>query len=105
MSQSSKVSQVEMIKALASANRQRIMKVILNSVSGPISPREIAHELRQPLANVSYHVRVLAKCEVIDLMETRPVRGSVQHFYSPHRHFMALPWAAAVLDSFVRDAT
>ena len=37
--------------------------------------------LTQPLSNVSYHVRVLADCGVLELVRTRQVRGSMQHFY------------------------
>ena len=59
-----------------------------------ISPREIASDLQQPLSNVSYHVRVLADCGVIELVRTKPVRGSMQHFY---RRDVEAPWARLVL--------
>lgn len=59
-----------------------------------ISPREVASALRQPLSNVSYHVRVLADCAAIALVSTKPVRGSMQHFY---RVSIEAPWALEVL--------
>jgi DNA-binding transcriptional ArsR family regulator len=59
-----------------------------------ISPREVASALRQPLSNVSYHVRVLADCSAIALVTTKPVRGSMQHFY---RVSIEAPWALEVL--------
>jgi DNA-binding transcriptional ArsR family regulator len=95
----------ERIKVLASAKRQQIMRVILSQADkASVSPLEISRTLGESLANVSYHVRVLADCQIIELRDTRPVRGSMQHFYSPDPHFMGLPWVPAVLDSFVSDA-
>src|SRR4051812_29036343 len=47
----------------------------------PESPRQMAEALRTPLSNVSYHVRVMAQHKVLTLVDTRPVRGSLQHFY------------------------
>jgi DNA-binding transcriptional ArsR family regulator len=60
----------------------------------PASPRELSATLRQPLSNVSYHVRVLVECEAVTLVETRPARGSLQHFY---RSNVKAPWARQVL--------
>jgi DNA-binding transcriptional ArsR family regulator len=60
-----------------------------------ISPREIAATLHQPLSNVSYHVRVLADCAAVALVDTKPVRGSMQHFY---RASIEAPWAIEVLN-------
>jgi DNA-binding transcriptional ArsR family regulator len=65
-----------------------------------ISPREIAAALRQPLSNVSYHVRVLAECSAISLVKTKPVRGSMQHFY---RATVEAPWARHVLGLDAKD--
>ncbi len=59
-----------------------------------ISPRELSSALRQPLSNISYHVRVLAECEAVALVETKPVRGSMQHFYCTS---IDAPWARQVL--------
>jgi DNA-binding transcriptional ArsR family regulator len=47
----------------------------------PISPRELADELHEPVNDVAYHVRVLRDMGVIELAGTRPVRGATQHFY------------------------
>ncbi len=59
-----------------------------------VSPREIATALQQPLSNVSYHVRVLADCAAVSLVNTKPVRGSMQHFYCVA---IEAPWARQVL--------
>jgi len=47
----------------------------------PISPRELADQLHEPVNDVAYHVRVLRDMGVIELAGTRPVRGATQHFY------------------------
>jgi DNA-binding transcriptional ArsR family regulator len=47
----------------------------------PISPRELADELREPVNDVAYHVRRLRDMGIIELAGTRPVRGATQHFY------------------------
>jgi hypothetical protein len=60
----------------------------------PTSPRDLATTLEQPLGDVSYHVRVLSQCGAIVLVETQPVRGSVQHFY---RAEVEAEWAHKVL--------
>ena len=58
------------------------------------SPRELSDTLEESLSNVSYHVRVLAERAVINLVRTKPARGSVQHFY---RSAVDAPWARQVL--------
>jgi DNA-binding transcriptional ArsR family regulator len=78
--------------ALRHPLRRQILRAMVQQ--DPISPREISDELRQPLSNVSYHVRVLADCGVVTLVDTTPVRGSMQHFYSPT---IEEPWALEVL--------
>jgi DNA-binding transcriptional ArsR family regulator len=82
----------ELLIALRHPLRRQILKAIVEN--DPISPRQIADELKEPLSNVSYHVRVLADCGVAALVDTTPVRGSMQHFYSPT---IEEPWALAVL--------
>lgn len=86
------------LKALGHEMRRAIMGVFVG-IGGdtPVSPREVSGVLQQPLSNVSYHVRVLADCEAITLVSTKPVRGSVQHFYRPSARFVGLPWVASVL--------
>ena len=82
----------ELLIALRHPLRREILRAMIDQE--PISPRQISDELRQPLSNVSYHVRVLADCGAVTLVDTAPVRGSMQHFYSPA---IEEPWALAVL--------
>ena len=79
------------------ALRHPLRRQILQAMAGepqPLSPRELASSLAQPLSNVSYHVRVLADCSVLELVRTRQVRGSMQHFY---RSMLEAEWARFVL--------
>ncbi|HEX8751845.1 MAG TPA: helix-turn-helix domain-containing protein [Solirubrobacterales bacterium] len=82
------------------ALRHPLRRTILEELAGGRtvgSPRELADDLGAPLSNVSYHFRVLAECDAIDLVRTRQVRGSVQHFYRPAKKFMEDPTVTAVL--------
>lgn len=45
------------------------------------SPAEIAVELNENLGNVSYHVRKLWRSGSIEIVEEKPVRGAMEHFY------------------------
>ncbi len=82
----------DLLVALRHPLRRQILRAMVQQ--DPISPREISDALRQPLSNVSYHVRVLAECGAVLLVDTTPVRGSMQHFYSPT---IDEPWALEVL--------
>ncbi|MBN9621966.1 MAG: helix-turn-helix transcriptional regulator [Actinobacteria bacterium] len=88
-----KVGDPELLVALRHDLRRRILRAMAEE--DPVSPRRLAEVLHEPLSNVSYHVRVLADdCGAIELVDTRPVRGSMQHFYSS---LVEEPWALAAL--------
>jgi hypothetical protein len=62
---------------------------ILGLLDGRVaSPRELSDELEAPLQNVSYHVRELAKLNLIKLVRTTQRRGAIEHHYkavaTPH---------------------
>lgn len=83
----------DLLVALRHPLRRRILREMADGRT--ISPRELSSRLGQPLSNVSYHVRVLADCAAVTLVETKPARGSVQHFY---RSAVDAPWARQVLN-------
>jgi DNA-binding transcriptional ArsR family regulator len=68
----------EMAKALAHPVRIAILAALNKRV---MSPSSFAKRFDEKLGNVSYHFRVLQKYELIEEVETRPVRGAVEHFY------------------------
>ena len=84
-----------LMKALSHPLRQRILQVLNQRVA---SPAELSQELGESLGNVSYHVKILAELEAIELVRTAPVRGALEHFYRPlvrsyfdEQHWAALP--------------
>jgi DNA-binding transcriptional ArsR family regulator len=70
--------QSRMMKALSHPLRHRILEELNEDAS---SPSDLAVKLNEPLGNVSYHVKALAKLDAIELVGTKPVRGAVEHFY------------------------
>jgi DNA-binding transcriptional ArsR family regulator len=86
------------VKALGHPLRQRILSILGEGVA---SPNEIARQLDEPLGNVSYHVKILLENDLIELVETQPVRGAIAHFYRASArpffddaHWRRLPLAA-----------
>ena len=67
-----------MAKALAHPLRVQLLAA-LNA--GVASPNELAKKLNEPLTNVSYHVRMLHDLGCIELVETEPRRGALEHYY------------------------
>jgi DNA-binding transcriptional ArsR family regulator len=68
----------QLVKAMAHPLRHRIL-IRLNE--GPASPSILARELGEPLGNVAYHVKILLEHDAIELVETKPVRGAIEHVY------------------------
>jgi DNA-binding transcriptional ArsR family regulator len=66
------------IKALGHPLRMEILTLLHLKEA---SPSDLADELGQPLANVSYHVRLLADLDCIELVGTAQRRGAVEHYY------------------------
>jgi DNA-binding transcriptional ArsR family regulator len=65
-------------KALSHPLRAHVLSILNERVA---SPNQIAGELEEPLGNVSYHVKTLAEMGCIELVNTRPRRGAIEHFY------------------------
>lgn len=65
-------------KALSNEVRARALSLI---AEGPKSPKAIAANLGLDVRGVAYHVRVLKKLDCIELVETRPQRGAIEHVY------------------------
>ena len=66
------------LKALGHPLRMRILALLSEEAS---SPARLAERLGEPLGNVAYHVRTLSGLGLLELVETRPVRGTTEHFY------------------------
>jgi len=66
------------VKALAHPLRVRILAMLQER---PASPVQLAPRLGSTLGRVGHHVRVLRDLGLIELVETRPRRGAVEHIY------------------------
>ena len=67
-----------LLKALAHPVRARALTVLNQRVA---SPSELSAEQGEAVGYVAYHVRVLHELGLIELVETRQVRGATEHFY------------------------
>ncbi len=65
-------------KALSNDVRAQALELLCK---GAWSPKAIAAELGLDVRGVAYHVRVLKKLGCIELVETRPRRGAIEHIY------------------------
>jgi DNA-binding transcriptional ArsR family regulator len=68
----------KMIKALGHPLRVEILTILAEGVA---SPKEIAEELNEGIAQVSYHVKVLRDARLIVDDHSVQRRGAVAHFY------------------------
>ena len=57
------------------------LRIVLALDAGVLSPRGLHERLDVNLSLVAYHVRALRDEELIELVGTRPARGSVESFY------------------------
>jgi DNA-binding transcriptional ArsR family regulator len=67
-----------LVTALNHPVRVKALTILAEKVA---SPKEISKQIKVPLSNVSYHVRVLEELGLIEIVEEESVRGSVAHFY------------------------
>jgi DNA-binding transcriptional ArsR family regulator len=70
--------QLRLLKALAHPTRLKILGVL---AARDISPAEYARENREDVSNVAYHFRQLKKFGCIEVVDTKPARGSTEHFH------------------------
>lgn len=88
MNQSASVRDTKMAKAMAHPVRVDALRILNERVA---SPSDIAAEIGLPVANVAYHVRALLQLGCIEEVETRPVRGALEHRYRAIRRAMVKP--------------
>lgn len=77
--------------------RKRLLRFYVET-EGTLSPKELTLLANDPkISNVGYHVRVLAEMGAVELVETQPRRGSVEHFYEATDLVDEVPWGRAAL--------
>lgn len=88
--------QQRLLRALHHPFRRSLLRRYVEA-SEPLSPKDLADLTQEPLTNISYHVRVLAGFDAVELAAEKPSRGSVQHFYRPTAVVRETPWVLANL--------
>lgn len=87
------ITDSSLARALAHPLRTRILRALEDRTA---SPSEIAGELDAPLGVVSYHMRRLAKLNLLTLVRREQRRGAVEHYYtaSARPRFTDRAWRA-----------
>ncbi len=69
-----------LVAAMTHPTRLRTMRVLTERTA---TPRQVADEIDEPVNNVAYHIKILAKLGCIELVETRPAGGGrvAEHLY------------------------
>jgi hypothetical protein len=76
--ETSESPQLRLMKTLAHRTR---LKILGELSYRDISPAEYARENREDVSNVAYHFRHLKKMRCAEVVDTKPARGSTEHFY------------------------
>ncbi len=63
---------------VAHPTRARCFVILAERTASPV---EIAQEIGKDVGHVGYHVRKLQELDLIELVDEKPVRGAVEHFY------------------------
>lgn len=85
------------LKAMEHPLRYDIWDLLLHRV---MSPKELAETLDADLTHVAHHTKQLVKFGCAELVETKPVRGAVEHFYKATRRILvdARDWTTLYAD-------
>lgn len=68
----------QMVRALGHPLRVEILRQL---EEGPSGPKRLSDRIGEALCNVSYHMKVLRDCDCVELIDTIPARGAVEHIY------------------------
>ena len=71
---------LEQIKAISQQNRLNIIEAFDNE---PKTAKQIAESLNEPHGRVNYHIKVLEKVGIIELVEEVTKMGVVEKYYCP----------------------
>jgi DNA-binding transcriptional ArsR family regulator len=82
-----------LVRAMGHPVRMQALIILNERVA---SPNEISKELGESVGHVSYHIKVLRECDCIELVDTAPRRGAMEHYYrATDRAFLdAKEWAS-----------
>lgn len=89
------------LEAMNHPLRARVLRLLVER--GVMSPAELSRTLRADLSDVSYHVRRLEKLECVELVDTQPVRGALEHFYRATERHLITTEEFEQLDPIIAD--
>ncbi|HEY5942128.1 MAG TPA: helix-turn-helix domain-containing protein [Solirubrobacterales bacterium] len=89
------------LEAMNHPLRARVLRLLVER--GVMSPAELSRTLRAELSDVSYHVRRLEKLECVELVDTQPVRGALEHFYRATERHLITTEEFEQLDPIIAD--
>ena len=85
---------------VAHPTRARCFVILTERTASPV---EIAQEIGKDVGHVGYHVRKLLQLGLIELVDERPVRGAVEHFYRSMERAMVTEEEFAALSVAERE--
>ena len=90
-------SSSELINAVSHPTRRRILRAFVDEPLGAASAGELAEALQQPVAQVGYHLKTLARCKILRLSQNvdRDATEASQHGWSLD---LEPDWLRVVLD-------
>src|ERR1044072_2462565 len=77
------ITELAQIKALADPLRQKILSAF---VSEPRTTKQVATLLEQPPTKLYHHVDLLERVVLIELVATKPKRGTTEKYYQAVAH-------------------
>lgn len=95
-------SSSELITAVSHPTRRRILRAFVEEPLGAASADELADALEQPVAQVGYHLKTLARCEILRLSRD----GDRSAAEAPHYGWaldLEPDWLRVVLDVWVES--
>lgn len=89
-----------LLRALSHPIRIDVLRILDNRVA---SPKELARESGAGLSDISYHVKYLREEGCIEIHETEPRRGAIEHFYRVTPPQSRAESSAAAIRSFLGE--
>ena len=74
-------SSSELIAAVSHPTRRRILRAFVDERLGTASTDELADTLEQSAAEVGYHLKTLARCEILRLNQDGDRNDAEEHHY------------------------
>lgn len=72
-----------LVMSVAHPLRIKILEALTDHIA---SPNAVAERLDSSLTSVAYHTRALGRLGALELVDTEPRRGAVEHFYKATPH-------------------